>query len=388
MIVSHYLYSVSKRGQRMHQPPDKPKDSYRILVHSIGTAKPAACAAIAKGLGLSVAAVVARLYRAPAVLVDGIEQSVAQQMTGLLQEIGYQAEVQSMQQAAPPPSRLHDVAVYPKDPDYLISTAKSIAEFIGVPEAETLQMLLTPPGIVLGSVSEATVQAFTAQLGEGASIVSSVTETATYELFLGDAPGLVRARLLADLRDNNIQLLGETGLVATGVEHATARALWRRHQASGALRVVNRDFLRFDLVCEQVANGFDLATPQQIDCLQSIAGIPAEMVDQVLHALPLTLLEAVPNGELETAMRALTEVGLVMRADLVTFQMLGLEIVAISDATATLNTLLSHGLLEPGDALPRTPFQLPAKLPELYAKMIKSSLQNSGADVDFVEMVT
>ena len=69
---------------------------FRILIKSVGTARPSASAAVAKGLGLPASTVIARLYRAPAVLVDGIDEPVAERMAGFLGDIGYEAEVQGM----------------------------------------------------------------------------------------------------------------------------------------------------------------------------------------------------------------------------------------------------------------------------------------------------
>jgi len=358
---------------------------YRIVVNSIGSARPAASAAIAKGLGLAASTVVSRLYRAPAILVEGVDHNVARQVTNLLCDIGYQAEIQDLTQPVPPRSPLYDVALYVEDADAFLPTVKAISKFIGMPEADASTMLMMPPGIVLGSVSKATVEAFRQHLDEGVSMVSSIADEASYDIFLGDVAEIVSRRILSDLRDANITPISDSGLVAAAVDHQTAQALWRRHQASGAMRVVNRDFLRFDLVCTDIESGFETASPQQIECLERVAGIPADLVPEVLNSLPITLLEAVPNGAVEQRMTELAEVGLVMRADLISFQLLTLEILSISQPAATLSALTGYGVFKQGAGLPRVPFKLDGVMPELQARLLKAALEMSGAEVDFVE---
>jgi len=361
------------------------KAQHRIVVNAVGTAKPAMCAAVAKGLGLTTSVVVSRLYRAPAVLIEGIDESLAEQMTTLLCNIGYDAEVQNVNEPPPAKSTLYDVAVYIDDPMAFLPTVKCISKFVGMPEENASEMVLTPPGIVLGSVSEATILSFKDQLCEGCSIISSITEEAEYEIFLGHTAEIVRRRILSDIKDSDIPLVGETGLVASGVDHNTAQALWRRHQASGAMRVVNRDFLRFDLVCMGIEEGVQSGTPEQIALLKSLVGIPEDMIEEVLNSLPITLLEAVPNNAVEENVLALTEVGLTMRADLISFQVLGLQVESTSDAAATSNILKGYGLLQEDTSLPIPPFTVEGRLPELRAKIIKSSLEEAGAVVTFVE---
>lgn len=368
------------------QQPDT--GQYRVVVNSIGEAGLAASAAIAKGLGIPASTLVARLYRAPAILVEGIEQQVANQVSKLLCDIGYQSEVQDISLPAPARSQLYDVAVYVHDAEAFLPTVKLLSQFIGITETNVSSMLMTPPGIVLGSVSQATVEVLRSQLNDGVSIIASITDQALYEIFLGGGVDIAKRRVLSDIRDANISLIAEEGLVASGVDHETAQALWRRHQASGMMRVVNRDFLRFDLVCTGIEKGSNKASIEQIELLNTLVGIPEEMVPEVLDALPLTLLDAVPNAELEQKMMMLEQVGLQMQADLISFQLLDLEVLSITQPSATANTLISYGLHQEGQCLPVPPFKLQGALPELQAKLIKAALEQGGAKVVYAESLS
>lgn len=358
--------------------------SYRVLVKSVGSALPSVTAKIAAGLGLPVSAVISRLYRAPTILVDEVDQPVALHLSSFLNDLGYQTEVQNSAEPAPAQASLYDVAIYIEDTRQLEHAVKSLAHFVGMSEAEASGMIMSPPGVVLGSVSEATVQAFIEKMGSTVSVISSIPEAARYDFFVGEAPEVVRKRLHADMVNAGLTMTGQPGLVATDIDHATSREFWKRYQATGALRVVNRDFLRFDLLLLGTETA-GAPTPEQIELLQNRAGIPPEMISEVFRELPITLLEAVPSGEIAEQMEAFAETGLKVRADLITFQMLGLKVLSFSNRTALQQSMEEFGLLQRGEVLPRPPFQIPGVMPELQAKVIRAALEDAGARVAFVE---
>jgi hypothetical protein len=239
-------------------------------------------------------------------------------------------------------------------------------------------MLLEPPGIVLGSVSMATVEAFRRHLGDGASILVSAPAEARYSLFLGDGERVLRDRILDAAREAGTEPVADHGLIAVDVDHETARALWSRFQASGLLRIVNQDFLRFDLVLTAVEAGGSNGARHRL--LEKLAGVPAAMIDEVLAALPVTLMESVPRARVESLMRRFEAVGLRMRADLITFQLLGVEVMRWEDRPALEATLEELGLLPEDDALPaKGPWRSPGMLPELRARVALDALRRVGA---------
>lgn len=359
-------------------------DHYRVLVKSVGSALPSVTAKIAVGLGLPVSTVISRLYRAPTILVDKVEQPVARHLSTFLNELGYQTEVQNSAEPVPAQASLYDVAIYIEDVRHLEHAVRALAHFGGMSEAEASAMIMSPPGVVLGSVSAATVQAFSEKMGPSVSVLSSVPEAARYDFFVGAAPEIVRKRLDADMVEAGLTMTGQPGLVATDVDHATSREFWQRYQASGALRVVNRDFLRFDiLLLGSETTG--APTAAQIELLHNRAGIPPEMMCEVFRELPITILEAVPAAEIAEQMETFAELGLQVRADLITFQMLGLEVLSFSDRTALQQVMEKFGFSQQREVLPRPPFQIPGVMPELQARVVRSALEDAGAQVAFVE---
>jgi hypothetical protein len=74
-----------------------------------------------------------------------------------------------------------------------------------------------------------------------------------------------------------------------------------------------------------------------------------------------------------------------VRADLITFQMLGLKVLSLSDRTSLQRVLEGFGLLPPGEILPRPPFRIPGVMPELQARVVRAALEDAGAQVAFAE---
>ncbi len=358
---------------------------FRILIKSVGTARPSASAAVAKGLGLPASTVIARLYRAPAVLVDGIDEPVAERMAGFLGEIGYEAEVQGMSEPAPVPAPLNDVAVYIEDARQFQQVVEKLASFLGVAEPDASRLILAPPGVVLGSVSDATVNAFSEHMGAGVSILSSQPGKACYDLFVSAEKGMVQSRILADMASASLEFCGDDGLMAVNVNHSSAQDLWRRHQASGLLRVVNQDFLRFDLVLCEAGEACE-PVQRQVEILERLAGVPSKLVAEVLNSAPITLLESVPSADVSAHMEEFAEAGIKVRADLITFQVLGLEVLEISDIPRLKKVLEDLELLQPGEPLPRAPFMLPGVMPELQARVTRAALEDCGARIALVEV--
>lgn len=360
-----------------------PAERLRIVVQGIGTARPVAAAAIAKGFGLPAEKIVACLYRAPAVLVDGLTPEVAARLLDLLSGIGLEVGIEAHDAPPPPPSPAHDVAIYVREAAMAPAVAEAVATFLGIAAERAMEMLLNPPGLVLGEVSEATVAALSQQIpADAAEVVASRSDRAAYDLFVADAPTMVLEGLHRDLTARGIAALGRDGLVASGLDYATGRTLWRRHQASGAVRLVNQDFERFDLVLTGTEG---VPGPEQHTALTELAGVPEDLTAAVLDDLPMTLEEGVTRADADRALPAYASAGLRVAAELVSFQHVGIEIVSSTAPRETAEALTALGLAAPGKPLPRLPHRAVAAVPELQARMLRAALEQTGATIAFVE---
>ena len=85
-------------------------------------------------------------------------------------------------------------------------------------------------------------------------------------------------------------------------------------------------------------------------------------------------------------MAELEATGIKVRADLITFQVLGLEVLEIPNSTRLAKVLEDLVLLKPGELLPRPPFRLPGAMPELQARITRAALEACGARIALVEV--
>lgn len=358
----------------------------RILILSIGTARPSASAVIAKGLGLPLSTVVSRIYNAPTVLIDEVDESIATQMISMLVSIGFVAEVQSINAPPPVAAELYDVAIYLEDARKLHHAVKKLSEFVGINEADASHMILSPPGIVLGSVSQVTVQALSDQMGSEISVLSSPANTALHSLYIKkEATAAVYNRIVEDIKHAGYSINDQADPITTNIDHLTAKNLWQRYQATGMLQIINQDFIRFDLVLQK-NQAYSSLNPEQIKVLKSLANIPAEIAVDVVNSAPITLMESIPNTKIDKHIQAFSEVGLDVTASMITFQLLSLAVLHVTDNKNFAHVLQSFDLHQEGQALPATPFQIPAAIPELQARVIRAALEDTGAEVDLVEL--
>jgi len=349
----------------------------RILIKSVGSAKPSSASAVATGLGLPAATVVSCLYRAPAILVDKISVSIANNLKGLLCDIGYDVEIQGTDDPTPEPAQLFDVAVYINNERKLTKVTESIASFIGMSEEDASKALLNPPYIMLGAVSQATVDALRNMIEGDALLVASEQGGACYDLFLSEGGSdVVIRRIHEDLANADITLSAESGLIASDIDPKRIEPIWNRYRASGLLRMINRDFLRFDITLQNLESPLNSEQKQR---LQQLVGIPADIIDEVCDSTPVALFESVAYHELDSLMQAFSQDHLPVQADLITFQMLGIEIKRADNLPKMINVL--HGLGVSGlNEHISLPFRLPNDYPELQARVIRSTLEDLGVD--------
>ena len=359
---------------------------YRLVVTSIGTATPASAKSIALGLGVSVQSVLNALYRAPSILVDRVSVDIAEQMQTLLASLGYETRIDSSDQPLTPADGYFDIAAYITDVQAYDRILDELARFLGTTAAETSHLLTSPPGIILGNVSQATLTALRDRLGDGIELIASNPKTARYSVFLtADSPEQAQ-RTGLELRRRGYQPIADQGCVLIDLDKTQADALWSAFQKANTLRVINQDFLRYDLVLTEPGQG---ATADACAALGDLAGIPEHIIAKLFANTPITLIEALPNEHLQSTLLALTQAGLSVRADLISFMPLGLKITHTREPRQLQRTLQSLGLLDVAQTtLPALPFQLPYALPELQARVVRGALEASGTAAELVEIAS
>lgn len=356
--------------------------SRRVTVTSIGTATPGKAASIAVGLGVPVQKVMAALYQAPTVLVDGLQPEIADRMAVLLREVG--CEIRVEMDSAPPPAekQLFDVALHVTDTARHADITAALGAFLGIETGTAARLIAQQPGVVLGQVGSATVAALRERLGEGADLLASEPGSATYDVFLGAADAASCTRLLEQLKRLGHRPLADRGCILAGLDRTEGDAIWAACHRHPAVRVVNRDFLRFDVVLTGGA-----PTPEALATLGSVAGIPGAILPRLFEALPITVIEALPNAALAEAMSALARARLEVRADLVTFLHLGVEVVSAPSRPRLARTLSALGLEAQILGTSPLPIRLPYLMPELQARLLRDALSAQGIEATFFDVL-
>jgi hypothetical protein len=334
---------------------------FDIVVRHVGSAGPRQAAAVAAGLGLPVEAVIAAIYRAPTILAAGLAPPLAERLAAMLGGLGLAVDLVP---AGTPIDRgpLLDVAVEIVDAALADAVAAAIGEFIGVTAEVALELLLTPPGMILGSASAATVAALGARLPAGSATLTAIDPVASrYALFAASLPDAERDAIAAIAPD--IGGRRDDGIVATGLTRGEADRLWRRLSPYEGVRLVPEAFLRFNL--ELVAADGDAAA------LEALAGIPADDLPLLLDLLPVVIEERVPQAQVHVRLCEFAAAGFTVTAHLATFATTTLEIVAAPPAAL--------GLVgaAPGS---RLPLRLPPAGAQ-RARVLRARLEAAGADV-------
>ena len=350
---------------------------YCVVVTSVGRARPSAAVAVANGLGVPVDRTLHAIYRAPSLLVANVEREVAEKLCTLLAEVG----LDTMLTDSPPADaerELVDVALHIRDPARAYEIAEAVAGFCACDGARALSLITTPPGIVLGGVTRPTVAALERHLPDGAAeLVASDPRAARYMLvYVGDSR-TVRAQVEAALAGRDLDVDGAGDVLSSDLGFDDAQALWATFGRSGAVRLVNRDFLRFEIWLDGALDGVGDEASRS-GALAAHAGIPADRVASLLGRLPFVVEDGVAHGALEARMRLYAEAGLKVRAELTTFQKVALELVAANDPHRVAGAAARLGFPER-----LVPPCITAAMPEAHARIARAVLEAAGGEVYF-----
>ena len=97
--------------RRGGEVPDSAEAQYCVVINSIGSASPNEVGAVAKGLGLSAEETIKSVYRAPVILAEKLEKTVASQLTGMLAKLGFDSSVSNDAGVHLAPKALFDVVM-------------------------------------------------------------------------------------------------------------------------------------------------------------------------------------------------------------------------------------------------------------------------------------
>ena len=336
-------------------------DRFELMVAGPGRASPRAAAVLADALGLPIEVIVDAIYRAPGRLLPGLTRSEADRLAVVLAPLGLDLAVVPVG-AVPARAAVRDIAAELLDPDAADEVAIVLGRFLGLAPAAALDLLLTPPGIVLGNVTPPTAASLAALLPPGAvRLVEVEPDVARYALFAAGLTRLQTGALRRYLPPGAV--LGDDGsALLLGLTRNEADALWRRLHAPDKVRLVPEQLLRFGILLQA-------ATPCCASALERLAGVPATDLSELLAALPVLVETDLPLAGLELRLADYAEAGLTVTAELESFVPVVLEVLEASP-----DALAAAGLS--GKAPLATP-----PMPRPRARLLRHRLEAAGAEV-------
>lgn len=339
----------------------------RVVVESIGSARPALAGVLAHQLGVAPERVANALYRAPAILLDALSAHQAEGLASILQQAGLVVRIEDAAAPRPQAEAVYDIALYIEDIADLPACCERLGGFLGCPPAAALTLLLAPPGVILGNVSLATSDALIRLLdGLAVQVISSLRSQAVYRLLINREPGPMLDRLLQDVK--HIALPVSDGQ-PTLLDQLQAQQLWRRHQAAGGIQLMDCAFLRYDLSLTRVTEA------SRTDQLPALAGLPAALIDSVVANLPIVVEEGVSHTALPERLQAWQEAAMPVAVSVASLRRCRLLIPGGSQLEPALPLLLQAGLLPPDSGVPTLPWHSPVLQGELLPRWLQAGLE-------------
>lgn len=333
-----------------------------VLITGVGSATPHAVASLAQGIELPIQAVVDVVYRAPARLFANLPAADAQRLVDIVRSLGMCAEAVPAGNA-PSRGELFDIAGHLLDPARAELAAAALAKVLGMSVGETLDALLSPPGMLLGNVTAPTVEALRAAVPEGIiELTAAPIASSKYALLIA-APSAAQYNLVRALLPGREISSGSEGVVLFDLGRSEADTLWRRLQPTEGVRIVNQAFLRFTLVLIG-------AEPGSAEALQRLAGVPLDDFETLRALMPLPVERHLPYLALQARLGEYAANGLSVRADLGTFSSVQLEVLSAPPG------LLQTEGFDAVEGIFRTP-----AMTEARARVLRARLEAAGADV-------
>ena len=363
---------------------------YRVMIRSVGTAAAGVVGALRQALPFSEERLAACIYQAPAELLGHLDQTTAEALARGLMTMGLEAETLGPSETFTPGGPDYDVALAIQGTDRLLDAAREIATFLGVPFMQARQILCACPTELIGKVSANTVAAIRRRFEPlGVAVDVSRREAAVFDLFVGECPPPQQAQVQRCLREAGL-LTGDAGeagdaprpRVLAGLREPQAKACFERLKGCGApIRIVNRDFQRFDVRLEEARD-----TPAMVGFLVESTGMPEAVAKKVPARTPIVIHHTLPYRETQEALARIAGLGGRASAHLLALQNVRLQLAKVGDPDSTSRLLEVLGGIEPERAREmvrvRGVLDHPATVPQ--ARWLQHELRRVGTDARMV----
>jgi hypothetical protein len=311
----------------------------RIVVRSVGTARAGIVGALHHALPFPEERLAACVYQAPAELIGPIDEAVAQPVAEALGRVGLVVDVLGVDEPFTPGGPDYDVALVIKRFDRLVDVAEEIAAFLGVNAERARQMLCACPAELIGKVSANTVDAIRSRFEPlGVSVIASRRESAVFDIFCPESHRDQVRRILCEtgsLPNRSESPAQFVSCVASGLDRQAAEGAWQRMRgASIPLRILNRDFQRFDVRLDQAAD-----TQETVAFLVESADMPERIARRIPARTPIFTHHDVQRQEALDLLDRIARLGGRATAHVLALQSFRLQLARVGDADSTVRLL-------------------------------------------------
>lgn len=326
----------------------------RVIIRSVGSANAGIVGALHKALPFTEERLAACVYQAPAELAGRLEPDTAEAVAQALRGAGLEVDVLDGDEGYTAGGPDYDVALVIRQFDRLVEVIGEIAGFLGVMPEQARHMVCNCPAELIGKVSASTVEAIRRRFEPlGVTVDASLRKEALFDVFLGDCSAAQRdqaRRILCEsgVGPDHAEAPGERlpGCIAAGVGKDAAEGVWQRtRNATIPLRILNRDFQRFDLRLEEAPD-----TPGMIAFLVETSGMPERIARKVPARTPIYTHHNLRRGEALDLLERVAGLGGRATAHPIALQRFRLQLDRIGDADSTIRLLEVLGGVEAGQA--------------------------------------
>lgn len=318
--------------------------TFDIVVQSIGSAGVGLIPALKKVSPLSENKIASLLFQTPAKLFEGLPESVAKEINELLLSTGLESYVISEKENFQPGDNNHEVALVINDYNNIQEIAKNIVTLTGLPIEDIRKVLCKSPTVLIGKISKNSAEAIRSRFEVlGVEVDISNPQETSFDVFKGECSDFDQVqinRILKSLDQSKTQVVTQVKsdvatLVCAGISKEQADKLWQQtYRTSLPLKIVNRDFERFDLRLDQAPD-----TPEVIEYLTTSTGMPESVAKKVLTKLPLIIHKNIRFNKLDEEIQKLKKLGAVSSGHLLVFQSFSLKINAVKNMEQTIELL-------------------------------------------------
>ena len=361
------------------------RSGYRLLVRSIGTADARIIPSLRRLRPTTDSELAGLLYRAPSELLSGLNQEAGAKLRDILRETGVEVDLVPASEDYEPGTGDYEVAVVIQRFDRMLSIIEATMGILGADVATAKRLVCASPAVVIGRVSAATVDALRRRFQPlGVELDVSRTRDAVFDI-AADTQDETTAAALAGLLTAAKAPRVESGtgqFMATGLDAAAAERLWSEVSRTAAkVRVLNRDFLRFDVRLERAPRSKEMA-----DYLVEVTGMKAATAERALGRTPFALAENVPGARMVELLNGVGARGGAASGILLALRAFGLSLKPGGDRQAARVWVDSIGGREAAAAFDRaSTSELPGPFTKTQARWLQHELRNHGIASQLVE---